>query len=379
MNITVYMSTLTPNVITVANPQIEGVKTDGDDIIIRLTKTGNNVKYIVTVPMLKTMGEYISSIWNKSESALSWERSIYEYKQLDKTITLFYPSINIKFYHPSDMYVPNQYWSKTRVDAKNFNELNPYRIFICEVQSKTLPDAYNPFNKSNLAEYIADLESYNQQIIDLINKDLSLQSEFILLKEILQKLHNTIDAISIDKDTLIEISVFESIQKNLTILKEKYTDVKIKHILQAINKLIDNINQQIQNRKSFWLITPPIGMQEFIETQPYPRFGEYIQLRWFMHIYEKNNNILTYINKEEMIDSVKYESPLFTGGIITNKRGEGIDTRYDVLVYDEPFYNIMPTDFFDYEVGKWVYLLKANANLTGEHQKYGSSDITQQS
>lgn len=106
---------------------------------------------------------------------------------------------------------------------------------------------------------------------------------------------------------------------------------------------------------------------EHIETQPLPRPGEEIQLKWIMNV---DSTI-----KDYPVVLARYETPLFSGGIVKAKNNTGVDITYDIEVFGNMIYNIMPTDFYDYKIGKWVYLLK-DIQLTGQYQEYGWSDIT---
>lgn len=99
-----------------------------------------------------------------------------------------------------------------------------------------------------------------------------------------------------------------------------------------------------------------IEERTYEETQPIVRPGEYINVQWECFVNGKTFS--------SPIFNIKYETPLFTGGWIRDKTGESVDTTYSVEVFGDLFTGIVPTDFYDYQVGKWVYLLKADVKLT---------------
>jgi hypothetical protein len=59
---------------------------------------------------------------------------------------------------------------------------------------------------------------------------------------------------------------------------------------------------------------------------------------------------------------------LFTGGWITASSGEGVDKTYTVEIYGSEVAGLVPTDFYDYSIGGWVYLLK-NVNSSTLYTK----------
>lgn len=158
-----------------------------------------------------------------------------------------------------------------------------------------------------------------------------------------------------------------------TVLGAKNPNNVLEHFPFILKKEIGAITKgEIPDSSSdVWNKTLVID-DEFIETQPIVRPGEYVTVKWYM-----------YVNGESFITPsmvVPYETPLFTGGWITAKTGTGVDVKYSVEVFGSLIDGIMPTDFYDYQVGKWVYLMK-NVNLILDENKnfkqmYGSSNIT---
>ncbi len=104
------------------------------------------------------------------------------------------------------------------------------------------------------------------------------------------------------------------------------------------------------------------------ESQPICVPGEYIVLRWGLNI---NGKYFEYSS------SVRYETPLFTGGqIISVQTAEKIeDTTYTVKIFSVEVSGIKPSDLYmKYAVGKWVYLMK-NVSLIDGKQEYGNNSI----
>lgn len=100
---------------------------------------------------------------------------------------------------------------------------------------------------------------------------------------------------------------------------------------------------------------------------PHIQPGEYFIVQHLVNI--DGNTVSRYY-------SCKYESPLFTGGILRSKEGSGIETTYTVEIFGQLVSGIKPTDFYSkYSIGKWVYLLK-NESLEPVKQEYGSSNIS---
>jgi len=114
----------------------------------------------------------------------------------------------------------------------------------------------------------------------------------------------------------------------------------------------------------------------FHETTPIVRPGENIELCWTCWVNGKK------FTSPKML--LGYETPLFTGGWIRSKDGEGVEVTYSVEVFQNLISNIMPTDFYNYEVGDWVYLMKTDASLeldpnTDNKQMYGDSGVSSSS
>ena len=110
------------------------------------------------------------------------------------------------------------------------------------------------------------------------------------------------------------------------------------------------------------------------ETQPIVRPGEYITLQWGCYVNGKSFTSPTF--------NLKYDTPLFTGGWILSKIGEGIDVRFSVEIFGEVVTDIIPSDFYDYQVGDWVYLMKVDVDLKLEEEKqnkqlYGSDELSE--
>jgi len=132
-----------------------------------------------------------------------------------------------------------------------------------------------------------------------------------------------------------------------------------------------NLGEIPESSSGVWERTVP-ETYTHIETQPIVRPGEYLSLKWELRVNGKTFTSLSMI--------CPYDTPLFTGGWITGKTGEGVDVRYSVEVFGDIITNIIPTDFYDYQVGKWVYLMKT-VTLTldpdqDNKQMYGSSGIS---
>lgn len=123
-----------------------------------------------------------------------------------------------------------------------------------------------------------------------------------------------------------------------------------------------------QSRENFWAVS--LSSHTHKESQPIVRPGEYIIVQW-----------LANVNARDFLSfgfyGCKYETPLFTGGRIIEKWGGHRNTRYAVEIFGVAVCNIVPTDFFEFEVGKWCYLLKTKATiaLDKEKQDFGSSGI----
>lgn len=112
---------------------------------------------------------------------------------------------------------------------------------------------------------------------------------------------------------------------------------------------------------------PSFAEQTLNTITPSVRPGEYITLRWEISVdgSDKSINIM----------ELPFETPLFTGGKLLSKTGDGPDTRYSAEIFGNIYTNIIPTDFFDYTIGKWAYFAKKDAPTEGEHQAYSDSDI----
>jgi hypothetical protein len=130
----------------------------------------------------------------------------------------------------------------------------------------------------------------------------------------------------------------------------------------------NGVKGKIQSEK--WISTL-IEQTKYQDTQPDCTPGEYLQLKWYLHINGK------YFAHTPNI--VKFETPLLTGGIIKSKSGEGIETTYTVEIFGVEVSGIKPTDFYEYNTtgsNVWVFLMKTNASFNdGEEQFYGSDDI----
>ena len=120
-----------------------------------------------------------------------------------------------------------------------------------------------------------------------------------------------------------------------------------------------------QNTK-IWQHKVTQGQREVTSTYNFYCPGEYIELSWIM----STNRIY-----QSLIKNMPYETPLFTGGQIISKEGSGSNKTYTVKIFDMTISNIIPTDNYDYQIGKWCYLIKVDAQLNNGQQSYGSNDI----
>jgi uncharacterized protein YkwD len=129
--------------------------------------------------------------------------------------------------------------------------------------------------------------------------------------------------------------------------------------------IFQNAIPQTGQASDYWNKSVYDGQVEFEENQPIPRPGEAIQVRWSLNV---DGSV-----KAGVVASVPYETPLFTGGEVVAAYDLGdITVRYDVKIHGQVVKGIPPTDFFEFPVGKWVYLWKGGW-LKDEKQAFGLS------
>jgi hypothetical protein len=97
--------------------------------------------------------------------------------------------------------------------------------------------------------------------------------------------------------------------------------------------------------------------------------GEYLKLKWMMRFY---GNILSAV-----VDSCYFATPAVTGGIIVSKTGDDEETRFNVSVQGISV-SLRPSDFAQYQVGSWVYILKWGESSATERDRdsaFGSDSV----
>lgn len=381
---TIYLSTKQPNVITYTTPTEYNINFDEfGSCIVPMVINNVDIKYIIEIGLLKQADNYVKSIWDKSNNSISWERTVVtkelpplendeEGKPIPRTQKIFYPSITIKYFNPSDKYTPNPYWHETLVEVQN-----PDKIFA--YTQPILISKYSDFENEDTLSFDSLLSEYVSDLSLLVNKDLTKPGEYNELKDVLTNILRTINKIAGDIPSTDEGSLLYTLKDLLETIREALPNTLINDTLIEVDRLIKYLTSEVDNKDFYWIRSISDKTQEIIESNPIVCPGEYIQLRWSMNVGNNNPDDKlsnTKTNYSGIIERVKFETPLFTGGKILAKHGSGVNTKYDVRIFDKEYYNIAPTDFFDYEVGKWCYLMKVNAQLSGDHQEYGSGDIS---
>jgi len=374
MEAIIYLSSKQPNVIKLISEEQQSIKQIENsetkyEYIIPLTKIQKDAKYTCIINCIPELYHYNSYIWDKSTDNISWERTTHtityppieqdeQGNPISNTETFYYPSITISYFNPSQAYTPNPYWLSTYIDAYNPTKLIAHipPILISSYNDELHNDL--TFNEL-LSSYLEELKQVN------INQLYVQLSEYNKLNNVLIKILNNINKIAGDIPDTSSNSILQQLKTLLDNIKEQFPKQMVLNTVQKLNTLITAINTSL-NKNMYWIKAVPEGLIEHIESTPIVLPGEYIRLSWDM---ESDGQQFS-----QVIRNVKFETPLFTGGQIIAKHDEGINTLYDVKIYDKVYYNVMPTDFFDYQIGKWCYLLK-DSKLEGEHQSYGSSDI----
>ena len=119
-------------------------------------------------------------------------------------------------------------------------------------------------------------------------------------------------------------------------------------------------------KEDYWKVTFVDSF--FTEQTQFPvRPGEYISVQFSCLVNGKSIRSLF---------SVKlYDTPLFTGGFVKSRTEMDEYYLYDVQIGNSTVYGIYPTDFTEYAIGDWVYLLK-DANLTYEEELRGRQEYS---
>jgi uncharacterized protein YkwD len=126
------------------------------------------------------------------------------------------------------------------------------------------------------------------------------------------------------------------------------------------------------NKADYWISDASTELHN--EPQPNVTPGEIINVVWYMLI---DGELLSHT-----VNGLYYNTPLFTGGEILSVQNEGTtDLKYSVKI-EGTVYECMPTDFAQYEVGSWVYVLKQGgqeARTADRRTAYSSSTGTDDS
>jgi len=96
--------------------------------------------------------------------------------------------------------------------------------------------------------------------------------------------------------------------------------------------------------------------------------GELLQLKWEALI----NDL--YFN--DAVAGTYYHTPVFTGGKIINKTGEYEGAEYTVEIEGETCINCIPTDYAEYVIDDWVFIVKQGDRegaICGRESPYGSA------
>ena len=407
----VYLSSIEPTVFTFegSDEEIGSLEISDNIVTVPLTDSNQNVKCIVKANLLKSAGDlelldtgllngsyeeealkYVWDVWNKDDAFVSWERTYEEEKDDEGELIseTYYSSITINYCNPSDTYTPNPYWLATYVEAANYAmSTTPTYPFIVSsridptIKFGELPDSFSYF--------VNDFKKYKDEDG---NYDFDILVEGVE-KNIFGDYNSVLNQINRYKDLFGENSV--KIKQNQTysltvVINESEEDDDYKTPLRkTITGNDEQIDNEIENLKEIygednveilgdkkdinfpvWNKSVSQDLQIHIENQPNVLPGEYIQLRWEMQV---NSSI-----KEGMIATVPFQTPLFTGGKLLSKqksksRQDGIEKiLYSAEIFGNIYTGILPTDNYDYEIGKWGYFIK-NEDLFGEHQKFGES------
>jgi len=372
--ITVYMSSIEPQVTKYLgyDGNIGNIEEDNYTYTIPLTTNNKRAELIVNTNIIGGSDDYVKSIWDKNNGNLSWERTVDIVGQeivitkdengLDKieykNVEAFRPAITIKYTHPAVKYLPHPYWKSTVVDAKNPDKIIPHSPFII---GHFISDY-----EVNSDETIESLASYYLSKINSLGiSNITEEDSFDNLLDLRKILDEAIIKIPLAKSDISNTSS-NSLKSKLQSFIDDIEDDVI-GILKTIEDLSIELIDILDGNVDIWLKKAPDEISSHYEAQPIVRPGEYIKLTWNMYV--------NGVQKSSVIDMVPYETPLFTGGKLISKQGEGTNIKYIAEIFGKYETNIIPTDFFDYEIGKWAYFIK-NVNLEGEHQKYGNGSIS---
>ena len=371
--ITVYMSSIEPQVTKYLgyDGNIGNIKEDNYTYTIPLTTNNKRAELIVNTNIIGESDDYVKSIWDKNNGNLSWERTvdivgqeiviIKDENGLDKieykNVEAFRPAITIKYTHPAVKYLPHPYWKSTVVDAKNPDKIIPHSPFII---GHFISDY-----EVNSDETIESLASYYLSEINSLGiSNITEEDSFDNLLDLRKILDEAIIKIPLSKSDISNISS-NSLKSKLQSFVDDIED-NIIGILNTIKSLCIKLIDILDGNTDIWLKKALNETSSHYEAQPIVRPGEYIQLTWNMYV--------NGVQKSSVIDMVPYETPLFTGGKLISKQGEGVDITYTAEIFGEMISGIVPTDFFEYELGKWAYFIK-DVSLTGEHQKFSNSNV----
>lgn len=116
-----------------------------------------------------------------------------------------------------------------------------------------------------------------------------------------------------------------------------------------------------------WIYTPK---DEYIHNENQPAIvpGGKIDVFW--------NMLFNQISEDYLVQSIFYNTPMLTGGIIKNVINNGtIDQQYEIEIEGGTYF-CRPTDFARYEIGSYVYILrygKQEANIVNRQIEYSRS------
>ena len=331
IELNIYLSSVLPKTIIYdnINEKLGTIKNNGLNFIVPITKDNTKIDNIIDINLIGEYSDYIRSIWDKDDNVLSWMRNYKKEIVLGEEKETFYPSLKISYKNPSKYWTPNPYWVSTYVEA--FNPMIAFARYPFIISSKYIDEILLGKVPDSVEE---NSEFYSKKII--ISRTVENYSEKI-------------------KNTIILYGCKEEILEKIDEIIGIYGISNIDTSNDFENAEYDIWNKKVQH-----------DQQYFIEDQPNILPGEYLQLRWEMK--------KEYSSESSIIKQIPFETPLFTGGKLISKEGEGEDIKYVAEIFGRTVSNIVPTDFFDYEIGKWAYFIK-DIELEGKYQKFSNSDV----
>ena len=101
-----YLSSIEPTVLAFTYPSLYNINfEDKTTCIVPMVKNNDDIKYIVAIPMIKEDAPYVSTIWDRDNNAISWERNYIQRSAAGETTTIYYSNIKIKYHNPSYFYI----------------------------------------------------------------------------------------------------------------------------------------------------------------------------------------------------------------------------------------------------------------------------------